>query len=363
MQTVLFEAHHLYYLPNFIPIMAEMRQRGSYRIAASIPATRPMNEQDAFYRACADRGIEGLREADEDSRLNSLKSRAFDIIVVGNIGKLDSIAVENSFAVMVYHGIGLKQTYYRDISDRIDLRAVESVQRLELLAAQGFGNLALTGFTKLDPLERYSGQRRSGLEKLGLDPGRKTVLYAPSFYPTAQKSLLPVLVEGLADCNILIKLHGFSWYQRRYRSQSERAGDLAEIHPNVYLANPDVYDITPLYGLSDLLVSDISSTLFEYLAMNRPIILTDYYDLRLKHRILKWRFNRKLDLKRLAGIDFAVRTRSPEETIAAIRGSLENPDQLESQRRQAAETYLYRSDGQSSRRLVDAIEAKLKARR
>ena len=54
--------------------------------------------------------------------------------------------------VMIYHGIGLKQSYYNDIDPRIDLRSVESESRLEELKSYGHDNLVLTGFTKCDPL-------------------------------------------------------------------------------------------------------------------------------------------------------------------------------------------------------------------
>jgi len=37
MIKVLFENHHLYYLPHFIPIIDEMKRRGGYEIVASIP--------------------------------------------------------------------------------------------------------------------------------------------------------------------------------------------------------------------------------------------------------------------------------------------------------------------------------------
>ena len=53
---------------------------------------------------------------------------------------------------MVYHGIGLKQTYYRDITDRIDIRVVESKERYDILQKQGQKNLVLTGYSKCDPL-------------------------------------------------------------------------------------------------------------------------------------------------------------------------------------------------------------------
>jgi len=53
---------------------------------------------------------------------------------------------------MVYHGIGLKKSYYNDIDSRIDLRSVESKTRMLELKEHGHQNLVLTGFTKCDPL-------------------------------------------------------------------------------------------------------------------------------------------------------------------------------------------------------------------
>ena len=53
---------------------------------------------------------------------------------------------------MVYHGIGLKQSYYKDTSSRINIRVVESVARFDELKNYGHRNLLLTGYTKLDRL-------------------------------------------------------------------------------------------------------------------------------------------------------------------------------------------------------------------
>ncbi len=51
---------------------------------------------------------------------------------------------------MVYHGIGLKQSYYNDSNDRINLRAIESLDRFTELKNKGHKNIILTGFTKLE---------------------------------------------------------------------------------------------------------------------------------------------------------------------------------------------------------------------
>ena len=359
MTKVLFENHHLYYLPNFIPIIDEMRQRGGYEIFTSIPSLMESQEKDIFYSACDKLNVETVIGSDENSRIDKLIQLAFDVVVVGNVGQLNPIVHSDTLAVMVYHGIGLKQSYYNDIDQRIDLRSVESESRLDELKSHGHSNLVLTGFTKCDPLATTNVDNHINLEKFGLNPNQKTVLYAPSFYPSSLDQLIPVLGKLSFETNILIKLHNFSWYQDRYLYQSRAMEKLAREFSNIYLAPPGDYNIIPYYRMADLLVSDISSTMFEYLYLNRPVIMAECFTLRLKHRILKKRFLKKLDLKRMEGIDFAFRVDNPEDLPALIYHGLEYPSDLEKERLAAQTEYLYKSDGKASARLVDAIENKL----
>ena len=50
----------------------------------------------------------------------------FDLIFVGNKTSLGAIKANNSFSIMIYHGIGLKQSYYTDLTNDMDLVCVES---------------------------------------------------------------------------------------------------------------------------------------------------------------------------------------------------------------------------------------------
>ncbi|MBN4081370.1 CDP-glycerol glycerophosphotransferase family protein [Caldithrix abyssi] len=359
MTKVLFENHHLYYLSNFIPIIEEMRRRGGYDIVASIPSMMEQKEKDIFHSACQKLNIETVAEKDEESRIKVLRQKAFDVVMVGNVGQLKPIVHDNTLAVMVYHGIGLKQSYYNDIDERIDLRSVESEPRLNELLSHGHTNLLLTGFTKCDPLVSSTGSEKLDLEKFGLNPNQKIVLYAPSFYPSSLDELAPVLGKVSFEINIIVKLHNFSWYQDRYLYQSKKMQKLANEFSNIYLAPPEDYNIIPYYNMADLLVSDISSTMFEYLYLNRPIIIAECFTLRLKHRILKKRFFKKLDLERMEDVDFGFRMDNPEDLPALVYHALEYPKDLESERLAAQAEYLYKVDGKASVRLVDTIEEKL----
>ena len=52
MTKVLFENHHLYYLPNFIPVIQEMRKRNNYKIIASISNIADKEEKNIFIETC-----------------------------------------------------------------------------------------------------------------------------------------------------------------------------------------------------------------------------------------------------------------------------------------------------------------------
>ena len=136
---------------------------------------------------------------------------------------------------MVYHGIGLKNSYYTDIDDRVNLRAIESLDRFNELKDQGHKNLILTGFTKLDRLFTIDEKEIAILKnKLKINDSKKTILYAPSFYPTSVEKIglqLPLLSKYF---NVIIKLHGFSWEQKRYLYQSEFCEKLSRENANIF---------------------------------------------------------------------------------------------------------------------------------
>ncbi|MFC1747055.1 CDP-glycerol glycerophosphotransferase family protein [Candidatus Neomarinimicrobiota bacterium] len=360
MIRVLFESHHLYYLPHFTPIMTVMQERARYSIAASLPLGVPSGEREAFARAVENLDVEYLTAGSESDRLKRLHDTPFDVIIVGNVGRLPKIAGEHTLAVMVYHGIGLKQSYYRDISPRVDIRAVESEERFEELRALGFRNSILTGFTKLDPLAQPAGRELEQYRaKLNLDPDVPTMLYAPTFYPSSLERLAPSIQELARDMNVILKLHNFSWFQKRYARHHRLARSLAESHAHICLVPPEDYDILPCYRLADVLLSDLSSTLFEFLATGKPVIKADTVKLRLKHRLFQRRIQRRLDARREQQIDFAYPVNAPEDLVGSVHRILVNPDELAGARQSAARRYLYRLDGQASHRLVDAIEKNL----
>jgi len=362
MISVLFESHHLYYLPHLIPIMKELLRRSGYRMAASISRSVHPAEQEIFAREMVNLEIEFITGESEEARTSALREEAFDVVIVGNVGRLHDIVADHSLAVMVYHGTGLKQVYYWDISDRVDLRAVDCPLRWEELRSQGVANGVLAGYTKLDDLTYAKEESAELARKLGLEPDVRTVLYAPTFYPSSLDNTLPHLPRIAEELNVVIKLPHFSWFSRRYRYQSLKVAEIADKHPRIHLVPGEDYNILPYYPLADVLISNISSTLFEFLALNRPIIKTEYYSLWLKHRIFPWRFRKRINWEWEADIDFAYRLETPAKLRELLAYTLQHPEEMRAKREQAVERYLYRLDGRASARMVDAIEETLSKR-
>ena len=357
MKKVLFETHHLYYWPNFLPVVEELLKREKYVINVSMPKRSSSLQENILDNVCSVTGISFITANTEEERLNKIIKADYDIIIVGNVGQLNQIASSDALVVMVYHGIGLKQSYYNDIDERVDIRSVESVARFNELKDYGHENLALTGFTKLDRLVTLANESINETRtKLQIDPSKKTVLYAPSFYPTSIDRVCPFLPELGQDHNVIIKLHGFSWEQKKYHYQNILCSELSKENENIHLLANEDFDIIPYYLMADILISDISSTIFEFLPRDKPIIQAQCYNLKFKHRIFKRRFWRKMDLERQDSVDFTYQISEPEDLLGMVYYAIDNMDEMSSNRIEASDFYLYETDGKASTRLVDAIE-------
>ena len=66
MIKVLFETHHLYYLPNFLPIVDELVDRCEYDIYFSMPQHINKTERGRFNLACKDLGLKIIDADDEE---------------------------------------------------------------------------------------------------------------------------------------------------------------------------------------------------------------------------------------------------------------------------------------------------------
>lgn len=130
------------------------------------------------------------------------------------------------------------------------------------------GKLLPQGSPRNDVLVTRSDDVEAAKVRLDLDPKRTSVLYAPTFRTPGTTSLeldLLELVEALGeDVQILLRPHYLN-----------RIGVPAHLRSNV--VDVSAIDDTALVLLaSDILVSDYSSIIFDYLSLDRPVVLYAY---------------------------------------------------------------------------------------
>lgn len=185
--------------------------------------------------------------------------------------------------VHTFHGISIKgKAYTPKVRDYDKLFLIGEYQRrrfaeMGILEADD-PRFVPIGMPKTDAFFDGSLDRESYLRERGLDPARKTILYAPTWRP--ESSLYSVgeeLIRSMegADYNFLVKLHDHSYTPAARIDWEARLADVRA--PNVAILRES--DITPTLHAADLLISDASSVANEFTLLDRPIVFIDVPEL------------------------------------------------------------------------------------
>ena len=138
----------------------------------------------------------------------------------------------------------LKPSYWRDNSDRLDIRFVEGEYRINQLQEKGVKTkLALTGFTKLDPLFNNDNKKLSVIKKLlDIDSTKKTILFAPTFIQVPSKKFGIHFGELTKNFNVILKPHMWTFFLDNFseynlKPQRKLVYELAEKFDHIKLLN------------------------------------------------------------------------------------------------------------------------------
>lgn len=347
---VLFNLHHLYYLPQYLPVLEVMNKNPRFDIYFSAFIDKENIEYNLITKVLTEWKEKLITGETEKERIANILKENFDITIFGKSAHAEDYCSEKTLAVLLYHGIGVKSCYYTDYNPRIDVRYIEGKYRLREFERRGIDtNLVVSGFPKLDIMLKDNSQLKA---KLNLDESKKTILYAPTFYPSS----IEVFGEGIAKktkkYNLLVKLHHFSWVLKKYEHQKNLFLRLTQKYDHVKLMPIEFTNSAELYNLSDLLLTEASSTLFEYLATGNPVIVCDFFHLRWNHRLFPSRFNKRMDSDISDQMDFVYHLKSPGKLKKIIKNAIiERPTRLHilEQRRK---DMLGIVDGKASERVV-----------
>ena len=200
------------------------------------------------------------------------------------------------------------------------------------------GKFAETGYPRIDHLVNAdAGRKAQLLNELGLEPGKPVVLYAPTWRGAQGKPEVD-RERVVADVSAMVG----EGYQLVFRGHHFMESALAGLDIPVRLA-PQRMDTCDLLSIVDVLVTDYSSILFDFIPSGRPII---YYAYDLEDYAEGRGFY--FDMAELPGR----LCREMEEVLAAIAGSLGTSTRDDPVYQQALARFCPFEDGHATRRAV-----------
>ena len=367
--SILFDSFHLYHLPQFEPLIELLAHDDRFVIYHSTSREIPKKEYELCSSILNDKSGEFISGDNEEERKKNIRDLDLDVFICGwSRYDIDQFVNEDTIVGMAYHGIGIKPSYWRDNHARLDIRFVEGPYRMDQLRKKGIEtDLALTGFMKLDYLfqeNKIDGD--SLIHKFNLDTSKKTILFAPTFYPSSFELIAAKLGDYTSDHNLLIKPHLWTTFMNKFaginhKKQRGLFNRIADSFDHVHLIPPEMYNITPFYKISDLLITEASSTIYEMLAMDKPVLVNRFYKLKLSHRLFKNRLYRaRLNEQMEKEIsEFCFEANKPNELPHVIDEALNKVKSKISAMEEHKRKMLFQLDGKASLRVRDEILKRL----
>ncbi len=349
---ILFDVQELYYLAQYLPVFRElaMRRADCEFVVYDHPRFTPLLQKTVVREELPVHWVSGREEA-----LSYYLARRADWVIFGNrffdVARLHTV----SKSAQMGHAIGIKHSYYTKSDTPMTVRFIEGPRRLEIIRRMyPESRFVLTGFAKLDPMYHRT-MDLPDLVELGLDPRRKTLLYAPTFYPSSIESFPMEWPRHFHEYNLIVKPHFFSMTKAKYRAQREKF-DTWRTCDNVYMADVDEHSLLPFMGVSDLLISEASSAIFEFAALDKPVVWCDFLSLRWSYRgPFRFRYTRRMDQDILKFSHVAAHAKTYDRLKAVVDEQIRSPEMYHDNRRTCCDLFVGPVDGMASRRVADYL--------
>ena len=362
---ILFDSYHLYHLPQFEPLIDLLEEDNRFNIFHSTSNEIPKQEFELCASILRKKPGVYIGAESETERQKKIQNLDLDFFICGwSRYDIDKYVTSKTIVGMIYHGIGIKPSYWLDNHSRLDIRFVEGEYRVQQLKQHGIETrLALTGFIKLDPIfKKNKIDIYTIRQKYNLDPNKKTILFAPTFYPSSVEPIGMKLGEYTKDYNVLIKPHLWTTFLNKFAEINHKGknrifNSLIEKYDHIHLIPPQEYNIIPFYKVADVLLTEASSTIYEMLACSKPVIVNRFYKLKLSHRIFRRRlYKKRLNQQMEKDIsNFCFEAHRPSDIPIALDSALHKFEIKLSNMKRYQEKMLFKLDGFSSQRAKDII--------
>jgi SAM-dependent methyltransferase len=251
--------------------------------------------------------------------------------------------------------------HHQALQEFLDHERIELPEHLELFDI---------GYSKSDGLLNGRYHREEVLLGLGLDPRKKTVLYAPAFNEHASLEefggeIIDVLAAD-ATINVIAKLPVECVEPDRRQSRGvdwlEKIAAAEKHHANFRLFRDMMAD--PVLAAADILITCVSSISFEFFALGKPVIFVDtplFFSRYLKkqfpdHDTAAWGSLTPIN----GGREFGLVVQTPGGLPAAIRFILEHPGHYPPEPERLRDHLLF-NFGRATQAAVDKMDGLLKA--
>jgi GT2 family glycosyltransferase len=211
----------------------------------------------------------------------------------------------------------------------------------------------LVGFPKVDRLVNGEYDAAAVRNGLGLEAGRRTALYAPTWSPASSLNVAgEAIITTLADAgwNVIVKLHSLSLdlHTPKFSGGVDWRTRMAAIERPGRIVHVEDPDASPLLAASDLMVTDHSTIGFEFCLLDRPLIVFDVPQL---IEIARINPERVRELRSAARVVSTV-----DELRDAARDARERPDAQSVDRQRIASAMFHAPGGATDRAVAAAYD-------
>ena len=222
----------------------------------------------------------------------------------------------------------------------------------------------VVGWPRVDDLINDKFNREKILKKLNLDPQKKTVMYAPTWgwgegnnylfcrWFDKETEIFEKLCKFVTEANLnfIVRLHSLS-----FKTNSKKLIEIAERY-GVYWQTKETSnfqdDPNEFLYVTDILISDVSGIITEFLVLDRPIIYIDPENTKI------W-----LDSDMPKNFRAGQIITNFEELLEAIKNSVKNPKEFSKMRLQISKIIYSNLNGkasiEASQEVVNFIEKKI----
>ena len=216
--------------------------------------------------------------------------------------------------------------------------------------------LKIVGWPRVDDLINKKFDRNFVLNKIGLDNKKKTVMYAPSWgwgkgnnnlfcrWNDKELSVFENLCNSVKELNLnfIVRLHSLS-----FKAENKKLIEIAkkyDVHWQTKETSNYQDDPNESLFVTDILVSDVSGIISEFLVLDRPIIYIDPENEEI------WA---ESDMPKNFRAGQVIK--DPNELIEAIKNSVNKPDEFSKERNEIVNKIYANTSGTASQKASQEI--------